>query len=1514
MYDSVLSSINRRLLLFTTLIATAVAFFIYTTPTHAATRTWSGAVSTSWGVNGNWVEGTAPTSVDDVVINGSYTNAPTLDLSGGATTTNSLSLGSSALSTLTFSNAATSTEKRLIVTNNVTIGALGTTTHTANTSSQAHIVYMDIGGDLTVDSGGKIDVTGRGYTYDAGPGTGGQVWTASAGGAGYGGRGGSAWSDAAGGAAYGSTTQPTDLGSGGASNVANGLYGGAGGGVIKLTVAGTATINGQVLATGRNGSGTTNGGGGGSGGSILLNAGTVTGSGGISARGGSSGSNSYGGGGSGGRVALYYTTNTFTGTTTAFGGSTGYRKGAAGTVFTKAASAIYGDLTIDNNSVQGATTTTLGSAAYDNLTVIRSALFTILSGHTFTLISTLTGSTTATTTISAGGILSASSLSSCSNSVIANFGTSTIASSFTIGSGCTWEESVATSTTFTNLTISSGGTLSHSANSSAQTYKLNASMTSLTVDSGGKVDVTGKGYTYDAGAGTGGQVWTSSSGGAGYGGNGGLAHSGATAGSAYGSTTQPTDLGSGGGSNIANGLYGGAGGGSIRLTVSGTATINGQVLSVGNNGLGTIGGGGGSGGSILLNVGTLAGSGGIRAAGGSSSNNSYGGAGSGGRIALYYTTNNFTGTTTAFGGSTGYQKGGAGTVFLKAASATYGNLTIDNNSVAGTTTTTGSSTYDNISIIRAGNLHIASGHTITLISTLTGSTTATTTIKTGGILSASSLNSCSNINIVNFGTSTIASSFSIGSGCTWEENVATSTTFTNLTINSGGVLSHSANASVQTYKLNTSMTSLTIDSGGKIDVTGKGYADQYGTGVGGMVWSSTSGGAGYGGAGGAGSSGATGGITYGSATEPIDNGSGGGSNYVGAIYGGAGGGAVKLIISGAAAINGQILATGRAGGGTSAGGGSGGSIWLRVGTLSGNGSMAANGGNGGASSGGGGGGRIALYYATKTFNGATTTTGGTGFASGSAGTVYLQVTNNTPTDPASLGPTEYVNGSYTTNTGPTLTFTQADSDGADTVRYQIQIDNTSDFSSPVVDYTSALAAQGSTSFTVGQAAGSGTYTTGAESQTLSAASYYWRVRTGDNSYATSSYSTANSGSIAFIVQTAPSTPTSLGPTAFVDGSATGDTQPTLTFTEADADVGDTIRYQIQIDDTSDFSSPVVDYTSALAAPGASTFTVGQAAGSGTYTTGAESQTLSTASYYWRVRSSDNHFATSSYATANSGAVAFIENTTPSAPTSLGPTALVNGSVTTDTTPTLTFTEADADAGDTTRYQIQIDASPSFSFPVIDYLSALDVPGTTSFTVGQAAGSGAYTNGFSGQTLPVGSFYWRVRSGDVHFSTSSYTTANSGGIAFEVRSSNTGSAGGGGVVVNSSPTAPSSEGFGYVKPRPQIAYPDGRVVYLDTPTSPPSSPQTPSTFPQTPPTLVVTSYLITGSRNAQVLNLQKHFNAIGFTVAKTGPGSPGQETSFFGAATRGAVIKFQKARGIEPTGTVGPITRKALQGK
>ncbi|HNZ51578.1 MAG TPA: peptidoglycan-binding domain-containing protein [bacterium] len=71
-------------------------------------------------------------------------------------------------------------------------------------------------------------------------------------------------------------------------------------------------------------------------------------------------------------------------------------------------------------------------------------------------------------------------------------------------------------------------------------------------------------------------------------------------------------------------------------------------------------------------------------------------------------------------------------------------------------------------------------------------------------------------------------------------------------------------------------------------------------------------------------------------------------------------------------------------------------------------------------------------------------------------------------------------------------------------------------------------------------------------------------------------------------------------------------------------------------------------------------------------------------------------------------------------------------------------------------------------------------------------------------------------------------------------------------------------------------------------------------------------LKTGMTGDDVRELQRYLNNNGYVLAKTGPGSAGQETKKFGRATREALIKFQKANKINPAvGYFGTITRKAV---
>ncbi len=251
-----------------------------------------------------------------------------------------------------------------------------------------------------------------------------------------------------------------------------------------------------------------------------------------------------------------------------------------------------------------------------------------------------------------------------------------------------------------------------------------------------------------------------------------------------------------------------------------------------------------------------------------------------------------------------------------------------------------------------------------------------------------------------------------------------------------------------------------------------------------------------------------------------------------------------------------------------------------------------------------------------------------------------------PNFPASLGSVEVINGIPINNPQPVFNMTLSDPNGGDTVGYEIQIASDStktsgsgdaSYVTPIVDYISPVGSQGTQSFTVGQAAGSGTYLVGSALQYLPLATYYWQVRTIDQFGAKSNfnrpirYPPFQVSNIAPVVD-------SLGPTALVDGSNTFLQQPNFTFNTTP--YSGQVQYEIQVASDSAFTTPAVDYTSALGAQGNQSFTVGQMAGSGSYKTGNADQTLAVGSYYWRVLAIDQYGVRSSYTTANSGSVAF----------------------------------------------------------------------------------------------------------------------------------------------------------------------------------------------------------------------------------------------------------------------------------
>lgn len=910
----------------------------------------------------------------------------------------------------------------------LTVTSAGKLTHYINDSADTYGLNLSLD-SLTVDSGGEIDVSDMGYASQQGPGKGKIISYGDAGG--YGGEGGRNDGDMTRSNPYGDYSNPTDLGSGGG--------GSGGGGKALLTITGTATINGSLIANGQSAYA------GGSGGSINLSANTITGNGTIMANGGNGGA-AYSGGGGGGRVRLASTANSFSGNLTARGGSgySSYYSGGPGTIFKKLASQSHGDLIIDDNGNTHHARYFMGAYLKDKADNGTYQFDSIQFSNYGKL------EVVANQTINATGI----NITGDKNSGFSNAGTISLPSTWNLSYLYMHRGGTISDLVNKSIIVTSTGFLTHYFNSSEETYTINWTLSSIEVQTGGEINATNNGYAANNGPGVGATAGLASgSGGGAYGGNGAAGTVGA-GGTAYGSVTNPTNIGSGGGGGL------NAGGGAIILNVN-TLNLSGTIAANGADSTAGEYAGGGGGGTVNITANTISGSSATISANGGYSK-WQGGGGGGGRIAINYANDSYTGGITSLnisakGGMNGIsrgedatRKGAAGTIYIKRSSDTYGSLKIDN-AVA---TTTAARTplslplaYSDVTITNYGKATIS-----------TNADTAQNTFAVNGNLTVGA-NSELILNSDNDGTPSAGA---------WP------------------IITVTGDANVS----------------GSITSNATGYIHDLGSGKGNISGSYGSG-AGYGGSGGNSANGAVGGSTYGTDRDNNYIGSGGG-----ATNGGAGGGMIKMSVSGTLDLSntGTIASNGGAGG-TDGGGGSGGSIQIVCTTLSGSAgsTISSNGGAGGANGGGGGGGRITIYPSIDSYLGSLTATGGTagsgGATAGQNGTAIIQhtpssLTMNSPNDAATNQIQKTV-----------LRFNSTDLDD-DWIQYKLQIATDVNFTIGVSTFDQTLSqnpSDGGRSAifsnqdrTTGNVAGSDGYSSGREAiltlQTnlTQARTYYWR--------------------------------------------------------------------------------------------------------------------------------------------------------------------------------------------------------------------------------------------------------------------------------------------------------------------------------------------------------------------------------------------------------------------------------------
>jgi hypothetical protein len=627
------------------------------------------------------------------------------------------------------------------------------------------------------------------------------------------------------------------------------------------------------------------------------------------------------------------------------------------------------------------------------------------------------GSTT-TFTIVAGSVITANTTISATDTsydnltVIVQSGTTTIAGAHT----------------FANLIVV-GGKVTHTS-----LQRLDLTVTGTTyVSCDGAIDASDQGYgLLTSYPGVTASTATSAGSHIGRGGmNSGV--SGATFGSIY----RPQEHGGGA---AQTGLATG-GGGVVKLTTA-TANVDGAIRANGKASMAAAGG------SVWLVAQHVAGKGRIEANGSSGGSN----AGGGGAIAVEY-SGSFASTVALSAFTNNAQAnqvhllGGAGSIYLKGPSSTYGDLVIDNGGIAGQTTvlpslgqgTAAAGSAGASLVLPSAPLPFFAGHWVEIstpagvlkgtwrISAIDG---ATVTLAPNGSESVDvaagdtyqgvyrfdtvranngePLRSADPIRIGVNGVIPLtgptaagkvlefAHPFS-GASVTVTGNIAApAITATGImTVKSGARLTPSTLAT-NPQRIDINAGTLDVEATAVIDVSGRGFNAS--TNKVGQTWpnvtpSTDGAGGSHGGRGGGKHSFAVGdsGGTYGSPFDPDTPGGAGASRLGSCSVCGAGGG-VARIQAGTFILNGQVLSNGTASNGTASG--AGGSIRVDANSLSGTGAIRAEGRGRIDFESAGGGGRIAIYYGTLTLDRASISAAGgahnDALGIGSAGTVFLK--------------------------------------------------------------------------------------------------------------------------------------------------------------------------------------------------------------------------------------------------------------------------------------------------------------------------------------------------------------------------------------------------------------------------------------------------------------------------------------------------------------------------------------------
>lgn len=731
-------------------------------------------------------------------------------------------------------------------------------------------------------------------------------------------------------------------------------------------------------------------------------------------------------------------------------------------------------------------------------------------------------------------------------------------------------------------------------------------------------------------------------------------------------------------------------------------------------------------------------------------------------------------------------------------------------------------------------------------------------------------------------SSTTVSTLTVGNGSvssTLEFSSFTTSTvslnqFATITVNSKGLITHTANTTAQAHIINISATTVTVNAGGMINTDLRGYSSDNGPGKGLSGGSFSGGGGAHGGNGGAGNfSVNAGGTRYCTTSSPSTIGSGGGLSPSGGI-GGLGGGLIIISATGTLTVSGSITAKGGVSATDSGGGGAGGAIKLVANVVTGTPqALSALGGAGASSSGGAGGGCIYVgYYGTNSI----TTTGGYYSVAGGAGasatagsagaSVFLQL--NSAPSLASLVLTASTTGSGYVDIS--VQVSDADTNNV-SLKTEYKSGTCASYTGQATTtlITSATSTYFSSDLVVNNSAANGFQLTTVKTTSGSNTVYYkWN-----------SIANVPSGSGQYCIFVTPN-----------DGSTNG------------AVVSSTV--------TIDNVPP--------SAPGNLTF----------YSTSTQSVTLR-----FGASSTDANFSEYKifYKAGSSGVLTSDSAFTSSTDTNLA-TSTYNSAVTTSISGLSSSTQyvfniwifdtfgnsasATTEVAGYTLAGVPESGQGTLSSSDVSLSWASSNPTTTEFYATNSA-----TGESSGWVTSTSWFDTSVSCGRTYAYTIKARNGNlieTDSLAVNVLS---GSCGGYSAplvswvpVVEVPLFIPTSTPI-IVTSTPVITLPVTEEPFVLPPFVPyvPYAPYVPR-----PPLIVgtgssqrFTRQLSSGQSHNEVKYLQQFLNELSFTVSRAGAGSKGKETLRFGAATRSALIKFQRAHGLRQTGKVDEGTRAKL---